>query len=88
MPKNNLVMDAKRLEKMRPDLYPRFLEILKNEAHDYYDLITDSPEIEKVLEMFDTKMTIKVCDLPIRAQELIYQAMNEAIERNKKNEQE
>ena len=86
MPKNDLVMDAKRLEEMRPDLYPQFLEILKKDAPSYYHLIVDSPEIDKVLEMFETKMTIQVCDLPQKAQDLVYQAMNEAIERNK-NEQ-
>lgn len=87
MPKNDLVMDAKRLEKMRPDLYPQFLEILKKDSPDYYHLIVDSPEMDKVAKMFETKMTIQVCKLPQKAQDLVYQAMTEAKERNNKNEQ-
>lgn len=86
MPEKKLIMDPERLEKMRPDLYPTFLDILKKEAPGYYKLIVNSPEIDKVVEMFDTKMTIEVSDLPQRAQDLVYQAMKEAIERTK-NEQ-
>jgi len=87
MPKNDLVMDPKKLKKMRPDLYPEFLNILKRESPDHYHLIIDSPEIDEVLDMFEAKMTIQVCELPQNAQALIYKAMNEAIERKKKNEQ-
>lgn len=86
MPKSDLVMDAKRLEKMRPDLYPEFLDILKKESPSFYHLIVDSPEMDKVMEMFEAKMTIRVYELPQKAQELVYKAMEEAIERNK-NEQ-
>lgn len=87
MPKNDLVMDAKKLEKMRPDLYPRFLEILKKEAPNYFHLIVDNNGIDKILEKFETKMTIQVCDLPQLAQDLVYSAMNEAIEKRETNEQ-
>ena len=86
MPKSDLVMDPKKLKKMRPDLYPEFLNILKNESPDHYHLIIDSPEIDEVLDLFETKMTIQVCDLPQNAQDLIYKAMAEAIEKRKENE--
>ena len=87
MDEKNLIMNPERLKKMRPDLYPTFIEILKKEAPGYYKLIVNSPEMDKVVKMFDTKMTIEVSDLPQNAQDLVYQAMKEATERNNKNEQ-
>ena len=67
MTDQDLIMDSKRLQKMRPDLYPKFLEILKSDAPYYHNLIDNTPVIDELLERFGGKMTVKVSDLPPRA---------------------
>ncbi len=86
MPNKNLIMDPNRLKNARPDLWPVFLKILKDDSPDFHEMITNSPTIKVLLDKLDGKLTFKVCELPSRAQALIYKATEEAKQRAKLND--
>ena len=86
MQNKNLIMDPNRLKRARPDLWLVFLEILLEETPDFHEMITNSPTIKVLLEKLDGKLTFKVCELPERAQVLIYKATEEAKQRAIQNE--
>jgi len=83
--KKDLIMNPFRLKKARPDLWPIFTGILKTDAPKYYDMFVNDPVITGILTGFEARITVKVIDLPVRAQELVYKAMNEAQQRIKNN---
>lgn len=85
MSNKNLIMDPNRLKKAREDLWPVFLNIMKEDAPDYHEMIKDGSEIEVLLEQFSGKLKFKVDKLPERAQKLIHKATQEAKERAKLN---
>lgn len=88
MSNTDLVMDPNRLKTARPDLWPIFLQILKEEAAGYHEMFVADPVMDGLLKTFEgSKLTVKVSDLPQQAQDLIYQAMTEAKQRMAANEQ-
>lgn len=81
------VMDPYRLKEARPDLWPIFIQILKEEAPDYHKMFVADPVIYELLKTFEgSKLTVEIKNLPQRAQDLIFKATAEAIERMKQNE--
>lgn len=79
----DLIMNPFRLKSARPELWPIFTKILHEDAPKYYELFVNDPIITGLLTGFEAKITVKVKDLPPRAQELVYKAMKEAQERMK-----
>ena len=85
MSDNELIMDPRRLERARPDLWPEFLQILLDDEPKFHEMIVTDPQINYLLEKLNGKLMIKVGDLPKRAQNLIYRATEEAQQRAKQN---
>jgi hypothetical protein len=85
MQEQELIMNPFRLKAARPELWPIFTAILKNDAPKYYDMFVNDPVITGFLTGFEARITVKVNDLPKRAQDLVYKAMKEAQERMKQN---
>lgn len=83
--KNELIMDPRRLEQARPDLWPEFLQILLDDRPKFHEMIVTNPTVNFLLEKLDGKLMINVCDLPKRAQDLIYRATEDARQRAKQN---
>lgn len=82
---NELIMDPRRLEKARPDLWPEFIKILLDDEPKFHQMIITNPTVNYLLEKLNGKLMIKVGDLPQRAQDLIYRATEEAQQRAKQN---
>ncbi|MCK4871074.1 MAG: hypothetical protein KAS93_08195 [Gammaproteobacteria bacterium] len=83
MAEQELIMEPNRLKNARPDLWPPFLLILKQDAPEFYEMLTQDENVKELMSRFESKLTIKVDDLPQRAQQLVYEAMKEAQERLK-----
>lgn len=82
---NELIMNPRRLEQARPDLWPEFLQILLDDEPKFHEMIITNPTVNYLMEELNGKLMINVSDFPKRAQDLIYLAMNEAQQRAKKN---
>lgn len=86
MSDKNLIMDPNRLKKARPDLWPVFLEILKEEVPEFHEMMINNSTMKILREKLSGKWMLKVHELPERAQKLIYQATEEAKQRAKLND--
>ena len=83
--KNELIMDPRRLERARPDLWPEFLQILLDDEPKFHEMIITNPTVNYLMEELNGKLMINVEDLPKRAQDLIYRATEEAQQRATQN---
>ncbi len=82
----DLIMNPFRLKKARPDLWPLFIGILQKESPQHYEMFVNDPVVNGFLTGFEARITVKVKDLPVSAQELIFKAMKEAQQRMKQND--
>lgn len=81
-----LIMNPFRLKEARPDLWPEFLNILKVDAPDYYEMFINDDFVTQAIASFGARITVKVNNLPPRAQDLIHKAMKEAQQRMNNDE--